>query len=142
MSSLEQKLTVPTKLSPLLEVRRAAHSPGVLVEQLLRCSLQPCRAADFVTFGALDFERCTTCLDVRHRNVNDDELTQVAAAFSPTACSAIGSLPTSVLRPNWQDTVPRRLSVTLPPGHDPAAASSVLLLPTALSASGLQHDRR
>ncbi len=55
---------------------------------------QPCRPADFVTFGTLDFERCATCLDIRNRSVNDDELTQVTTALSPTAASAAGSLPT------------------------------------------------
>ena len=34
-----------------------------------------------MSFSSLDFSRSSTCVDVRNRNVNDDELTQVAAAL-------------------------------------------------------------
>ncbi len=55
-----------------------------------------------MTFAALDFSRCSTCVDVRNRNVNDDELAQVAAALLPH-----GNAATYLTRASWQVMIPR-----------------------------------
>jgi hypothetical protein len=39
--------------------------------------VQPCIATDFVTFAGKDFERSATCVDVRNREIDDDQLAEV-----------------------------------------------------------------
>ena len=59
-----------------------------------------------MTFATLDFSRCSTCVDVRNRSVNDDELTQVAAAL-PALLPHTAARPRDLTRACGQVMIPR-----------------------------------